>query len=135
MGSKRDRIQSAPDLRDQVPLEEEEGALDEGGCDIGSEFGPCSPKESTDHDLKFSTTRPHAKIYLRDSSILSTAESIDIPNEEDEVGFSIALWFFSPITLTSGRFSFTLQRILPWCTRASFEARYCLTSMLYTATV
>ncbi len=88
MGSKRDRIQSAPDLRDQVPLEEEEGALDEGGCDIGNEFGPCSPKESTDYDMKNSITRPpHGKSYTRDSSILSTTESIDIMNEEDEVGF------------------------------------------------
>jgi hypothetical protein len=88
MGSKRDRIQSAPDLRDQVPLEEEEGALDEGGCDIGNEFGPCSPKESTDHDMKSSISRrPHGKLYLRDSSILSTAESVDNLNEEDEVLF------------------------------------------------
>jgi hypothetical protein len=86
MGSKRDRIQPVPDLRDQVPLEEEEGALDEGGCDIGGDFGPCSPKESNDYDMKSNITRlPHGKVYTRDSSILSTTESIDILNEEDEV--------------------------------------------------
>ena len=102
MGSKRDRIQSAPDLRDQVPLEEEEGALDEGGCEIGNEFGPCSPKESADQDIKSNSIRPqHGKAYLRDSSILSTAESVDILNEEDEVGsFNFVLLFILPSSLT-----------------------------------
>ena len=71
-------------FRDQVPLEEEEGAFDDG-CDAGDDFGPCSPKEGAESDTKSNTIQTKGKLFFRDSSMISTAESIEAFSEEDEV--------------------------------------------------
>ena len=72
------------DHRDQVPLEEEEGALDDGNYNIGDECA--SPKG--DNENSKNTIRPGRIIY-RDSSILSTSEIGDTLLEEDEVIYSL----------------------------------------------
>ena len=78
-------------IRAQVPLEEEEGALDDANFNFGDDCGQCySQKEGAKDDSKIDPNRQHTRNFFRDVSILSTTESVEALLEEDEVIYLLA---------------------------------------------
>ena len=87
MASKR-----ASDLRDKVPLEEEEEEIQEepiGREDGASEVGEDGPKSPTAENADLEARNAGAlvarhRLLNRDNSIISTTESVEALLEEDE---------------------------------------------------
>ena len=77
-------------IRAQVPLEEEEGALDDANFNFGDDCGQCSLKEGAKDDSKIDPNRQQTRNFFRDASILSTTESMEALLEEDEVIYLLA---------------------------------------------